>query len=108
MHKIIDYLDDELKDLEKKVISGGKLTEREIEFGKNVAKFEMALLTNERMKEDGHSEGRRYHDMSYGGRYSYADAKDDMISDLHKLMRKAPTEETKHEFRSFIDRLERM
>lgn len=130
MHKIIEYIDDKLKDFEKKVGNGGELSEREIEYGKDLAKFKMALLTNERMESDsGYSEGMRrgyYHDgdMSYAdsraihrdgvGRfsrnngYSYEDAREDMLSDLHKIMRKAPDEKTKREFKSFIDKLDTM
>ena len=129
MHKIIEYIDDELKEIEKKAGNGGELNEREIEYGKNLAKFKMALLTNERMESDGYSEGmpRRYYhdgDMSYAdhrtihrdsmGRYSrnngysYEDAREDMLSELHKIMRKAPDEKTKREFKSFIDKLDTM
>lgn len=129
MHKIIEYIDDKLKELEKKVGNGGELNEREIEYGKNLAKFKMAILTNEAMERDGYSEGmpRRYYhdgDMSYAdhravhrdsmGRYSrnngysYEDAREDMLSELHKIMRKAPDEKTKREFKSFIDKLDTM
>lgn len=53
MHKLCDYLTDELKELEDKVARGGKLSRAEIEDGKNIAKFKMALLTNDRMEQDG-------------------------------------------------------
>lgn len=137
MHKLCEYIDEELKNLEKKVGSGGDLNEREIEYGKNLAKFKMALLTNEAMEKEGYSNdyrggmsrghsmnGRSYDDMSYArgrtgnvrrdsmgrysGDYSYAEAKSDMISGLHELMKDAPDEETKREFKSFISRLEKM
>lgn len=127
MHKIIEYIDDKLKDFERKVGNGGELNEREIQYGKDLAKFKMALLTNSAMERDGsYSEGRGYYhdgDMSYAGRavhrdsmgrysrgegYSYDDAREDMVSELHKLMRKAPDEKTKHEFKAFIDKLDHM
>lgn len=127
MHKIIEYIDDKLKDFERKVGNGGELSEREISYGKDLAKFKMALLTNSAMERDGgYSEGRGYYhdgDMSYAGRtvhrdsmgrysrndgYSYDDAREDMVSELHKLMRKAPDEKTKHEFKTFIDKLDHM
>jgi hypothetical protein len=53
MHKLCDYLTDELKEMEDKVARGGKLSRTEIEDGKNIAKFKMALLTNDRMEQDG-------------------------------------------------------
>lgn len=53
MDKLCRYLDKELEEMENKVGMGGKLSRTEIEDGKNLAKFKMALLTNEAMEEDG-------------------------------------------------------
>ena len=125
MHELCDFIDKELKKLERKVEESGDLNEREVEYGKNLAKFKMALLTNKAMERDGYSEGgmsygRPYYDEmdghSYGrtrrdsmGRYSrndgYSYAKHDMIKELHDLMREAP-EDMKPEFKRFIGRLE--
>lgn len=132
MHGLCEFADKELKKLERKVEESGDLTEREIEYGKNLAKFKMALLTNEAMERD--SDGRSYggyrntpyHEdgMSYGhgrsgnirrdsmGRYSrgegysYTDARDDMIEELHGIMAKAPDEETRQKFKRFMKQLE--
>jgi hypothetical protein len=68
MHKLCDYLTDELKEMEDKVARGGKLSRTEIEDGKNIAKFKMALLTNDRMEQDG-GESEMYPYM--GGYRSY-------------------------------------
>lgn len=129
MHGLCEFIDKELKKLERKVEESGDLNEREVEYGKNLAKFKMALLTNKAMERDGYSEGgvsygRPYYDEmdghSYGRRrgsmgrysrndgYSYDDAREDMVSELHKLMRKAPDEKTKHELKAFIDKLDHM
>ena len=42
------------------------------------------------------------------GGYSYGDAKDDMINDLHELMQDTHDERTKQEFKKFINKLESM
>lgn len=132
MHELCKYIDKELKKLERKVEESGDLNEREIEYGKNLAKFKMAMLTNEAMERDsgysntGRSYGRPYYDDMDGGMshargarrdsigrysrnngYSYADAKEDMMSELREIMKGAPDEETKQEFRDFIRKLER-
>lgn len=62
MDKLCKYIDKELEEMEEKVGMGGKLSRTEIEDGKNLAKFKMALLTNEAMEEDG----------EYSGNYSGA------------------------------------
>jgi len=124
MHGLCEFIDKELKKLERKVEESGDLNEREVEYGKNLAKLKMALLTNNAMERDGYSEGgmsysRPYFDEmdghSYGrrrdsmGRYSrndgYSYAKHDMIKELHDLMKEAP-EDMKPEFKRFIGRLE--
>lgn len=55
MDKICRYIDRELEEYENKVANGGKLSRTEIEDGKNLAKFKMALLTNEAMEQEGYS-----------------------------------------------------
>lgn len=49
MHKLCEYIDKELKKLERKAEQSGDLTEREITYGKDLAKFKTALLTNKAM-----------------------------------------------------------
>lgn len=61
MDKICKYIDKELDELENKVAMGGKLSRADIEDGKNLAKFKMAILTNDRMEED------RDYSNEYGG-----------------------------------------
>ena len=62
MDKLCRYIDKELDELENKVGMGGKLSRADIEDGKNLAKFKMAILTNEAMTEDD----------EYSGEYSGA------------------------------------
>jgi hypothetical protein len=79
MDKLCRYLDKELEEMENKVGMGGKLSRTEIEDGKNLAKFKMALLTNEAMEEDGgysneYSGTRPYRErIMRGNSYEYED-----------------------------------
>jgi hypothetical protein len=134
MHKLCDYLNDELKELEDKVERGGKLSRTEIEDGKNIAKFKMALLTNDAMERDGgesemypymggyrsYTGGRNNERMSdrrgmsnaqrrdSRGRYRYSrnDARAEMIDDLRDMMQDAPDDHTRQRFQHFISELE--
>lgn len=83
MHKLCDYLTDELKEMEDKVARGGKLSRTEIEDGKNIAKFKMALLTNDAMERDG-GESEMYPYM--GGYRSYTgDRNNERMSDRREM-----------------------
>lgn len=135
MHKLCEFIDNELDELEEKVKREGSLSRAEIEDGKNLAKFKMALLTNDAMeREGGESEMypymggyRSYEDGMRDSRrgrsgarrrdamgrysrenrgYSRADARDDMIEDLRDLMNDAPDETTKKHYQKFIRELE--
>ena len=75
MDKICKYIDKELDELENKVAMGGKLSRADIEDGKNLAKFKMAILTNDRMEEDSdysNEYGGMSNRMSYRGGMSNA------------------------------------
>lgn len=51
MHKLIEYICDELEELERKADKGGKLTMSEIQYGDVLAHFKKNLLTGEAMME---------------------------------------------------------
>lgn len=136
MHKLIEYIDDTMQEYEDKVARGSDLSSKDIECLKDLAKTKMAILTNEAMEESdygysregdmrgGYSDrGRMYYgDNSYAGRrgnvkrdsmgrysrrgYSYADAKEDMISELKELAKKAPDEKTRQELEHFANEME--
>jgi hypothetical protein len=87
MHKIIEYIDREMKEYEDKISRGAELSSKDVECLKDLAKTKMAILTNKAMEDEdgGYSErysrddgmdGRTSHGrMYYGGsypRYSYA------------------------------------
>lgn len=51
MHKLIEYICDELEELERKADKGGKLTMSEIQYGDVLAHFKKNLLTGDAMME---------------------------------------------------------
>lgn len=77
MHKLIDYICDELEELERKA-EKGKLSMTEIQYGDTLAHFKKNLLAAEEMTEGrGYSSrGGMYNDRSYnmgGGSYARGD-----------------------------------
>ena len=117
MHKLYEYIDNELKDLERKVGTGQKLSAGEIQYGDMLAHFKKSLLTNDAMEEYEDDYSREYRPMrgsSYArgarrdsmGRYSRDT--DDMVDELTELMHKATDEGTKREFRKFIAKVQEM
>jgi len=138
MHKLIDFLCDELEDLERKAEKEGKLSMAEVQYLDTLAHAKKNLMKADEMSEDGYSErgySRRgtYEGGSYGdgrsyargrgrnakrdsmGRYSsrmypmdYSMAADDMVSELRDMMHDAPDEQTRMEFQKFISKIESM
>lgn len=124
MHKLCEYIDDELMELERKVGKGQKLNASEVQYGDMLAHFKKSLLTSDAMESGGsygrvsYGRGRSYDDgmESYArrrdsmGRYSsdgYSRA-DEMVSELHRLMESAPDDRTRQEFKRFISKIETM
>ena len=131
MHKLINYICDELNELERKAEKNGSLTMSETQYMDTLAHAKKNLLTGEAMMEADGGESGRYMPNSYGmygnnsynnggsyrrsrdsmGRYtsrrgySYDDG---MIEELRSLMESAPDERTKSEFRQFIAKMEKM
>lgn len=137
MHKLCEYIDKELEELEHKAGTGQKLSAGEIQYGDMLAHFKKSLLTNDAMEgyDDDYSNdnramrdnrsmrGNNYRSMRGNsmargrtgnvrrdsmGRYSRDDALDDMVDELEELMEKAPDEQTKKEFRKFINKVQAM
>ena len=129
MHKLCEYIDEELMELERKVGKGQKLNASEVQYGDMLSHFKKSLLTNEAMeggeyssrsyaRRDSYGRGRSYDDgmESYArrrdsrGRYSsegYSRA-EEMVTELHRLMEDAPDERTRQEFKRFINKIESM
>lgn len=134
MDKLCRYVDRELEEYENKVANGGKLSRTEIEDGKNLAKFKMALLTNEAMENEGYSgdwdgiayEGGRMNRRngisgargrgsnakrdrmgrySSEGDYSRADAKEEFMERVYELIDEAPDEHTRKKAERFASEL---
>lgn len=105
MHKLCNYIDEELEEIERKVERGGKLSGSELEYADTLAHLKKSILTNEAMEESGYS--GRYHE-SYAprrdrmGRYS----RDSFKDELHELMNKAPDEKHKRAIRRMIEDME--
>ena len=73
--------------------------------------YSMGDYRGEGSYRDGRSYARGGRRRDAMGRYSsrgYSMAADDMIAELHELMAEAPDEQTKMEFKRFIDKIERM
>lgn len=132
MHKLCEYIDEELMDLEQKVKSSGKLSAGEVEYGDKLAHFKKCLLTNEAMENnyseeygDGMSNtngrsrggrGRSYEGRSYEdgisnarntkrnsmGRYS----RDGFVDKLMEMREAAPNEKSRRAIEKMLDELE--
>ena len=134
MHRLCEYIDKELMEMERGVADGKRLSASELEYADKLAHLKKSILTNEAMEEayddDGYSrhydDGRRMRNdgYSYAGRgrtarrdsmgrysrggYSYDEGKEDMMKELRELMNDAPDEQTKKEFQKFISKMESM
>ena len=72
MHKLIEYICDELEELERKADKEGKLSMAEIQYGDMLAHFKKNLLKAEEMYEDGDGEYSMAMGGSYEGRGGYS------------------------------------
>ena len=71
-HNLCDFIKDELKELDRKVASGGKLSMNEIEYGDKLAHFKKSILTVDAMEnpeEYGYNDDGNYND-NYSRNYS--------------------------------------
>lgn len=135
MHKLMEYVCDELQELERKAEKDGKLSMAEIQYADTLAHMKKNLLkADELWDESEYSEagggtyrgmnsyarrgqgdrsyarGRRYARRDAMGRYSrdgYSYA-DDMTKELREMMEEAPDDRTRQEFQRFIQKLEQM
>ena len=131
MDKLCKYIDKELDELENKVGMGGKLSRADIEDGKNLAKFKMAILTNEAMENDGEysndymqggnsygynrgasyrgrrrdSMGRYSRDDYNRGEYSRAEAEDEFRERLEEAMHSAPDEHKRKKLERMLNEM---
>lgn len=123
MQKMIDFICDELDDIERKAEKDGKLSMTEIQYADTLAHLKKNLLTAEAMTEDGgYSRGGSYARGRNArrdtiGRYArnydrggYSRAEDDMdavIADLRSMAGELPAEKQR-EVHRFIQKIEQM
>ena len=131
MHKLIDYICDEMEDLERKVEKGGKLSMQEIQYMDTLAHAKKNILTADAMEEADYSNdysGRDYAGRDYStapnrgrgsrarrdsmGRYAsdemggYSRGKMDLKEDLRELERNASDDETRRMIQRWMRQLE--
>lgn len=126
MHKLYEYICDELKDLERKAETGQKLSMAEVEYMDKLIHTKKNLLKIEEMEDESeysnamnsyYERGSNRNNRSYArrrdsrGRYSrdgmYSMA-GDMAEELRDLMKSAPDSQTRQEIQHIVSRLEQM
>ena len=122
MHKLIDYICDELEELERKADKDGKLSMSEVQYGDTLAHFKKNLLKAEEMSDDGYSGNysMRGDDMPYRGGNSYARGRrgsvrrdsmgrysnaGDFMEDLQELMRSAPNDRVRQKLQNIVSEM---
>ena len=135
MHKLIDYVCDEMEELERKAEKGGKLSMSELQYADTLAHLKKNILTADAMmgedeysntdgsyargrgsnarrdsmgrysREGSYRDGRSYRGGSYERGYSRAEAKEDMLMQLRGMEQDAD-EESKHMIRKWIKQVE--
>lgn len=114
MHKLMEYINDELKNLERKA-ENGKLSMAEIQYGDTLAHFEKSLLTSEAMKDSDYSRDDYSRDYSYARRrdnmgrympYSREDAKEDLRNQLKDLERNAKDDDSRRMIKHWMKQME--
>ena len=119
MNVILDYICDEIDEIEQKIQKEGKLSMSEIEYLDKLEHIKKDRLTSEAMMDGGYSNdgsydgyngngggmtggnymrgnsGRRGGRMPYGRRYSRDEAKDEVMRHLEKAMNGASGEQRK-------------
>lgn len=114
MHKLLEYICDELDELERKVSKDGKLSTTEVQYMDTLLHAKKNLLKSEEMYEEGYSESV-YPAGSYRnirrdrmGRYSSGrdKAKEELITGLRELGRDSSDEETRMMVKKWIKQLE--
>lgn len=137
MHELLNYVCDELEELEKKASKGGKLSMSEIEYADKLAHLKKNILRADELMDDGYSGDSYMHDGNYPsydgrsyargrgtnakrdsrGRYSsdgyrysrrgYSMDDDSVVQELRDIMDKAP-EHMRAEIQRTISKMEQM
>ena len=130
MHKLIEYVCDELDEIERKASKDSKLSMAEIQYADTLAHLKKNLLKADEMMDEGEYSGASYRgnyyndgrDTSYArgrgrnakrdsmGRYSsrgYSYGNNEMVEQLEGLMEDAP-EQVKRDIQKLITKVENM
>lgn len=120
MHKILDFVCDELDDIEKKAEKGG-LSMSEVQYADTLARLKKNILKAEQMEGEAEYSMRgytsrtmpTYYGNSYArrrdrmGRYSNGYSRtEDMVSQLRAMMENAPNEMTRQDIQRLVTKLE--
>lgn len=125
MHKLMEYICDEMDDLERKVEKEGKLSATEVQYLDMLAHTKKNLLkTDEMMEGEGEYSGYSRRGGSYArgrgrnakrdrmGRYSsdggYSMAAEDMAEELRSMAGEAPNDRIRAELQNMSRRIEQM
>lgn len=136
MHKLIEYICDELEEIQRKS-EKGKLSMAEVEYADKLAHLKKNILRSDELMDEGYSgdtyrersnvypmdrgtsfaRGRgsqanrdsrgRYSSDDYA-RYGYARDNREMVDELREIMRSAPDERMRNELQKTISRMEQM
>lgn len=118
MHELVQYICDEMDNMEKKISKGGKLSSAELEYLDMLAHTKKNLLTGDAMMESHSYDQDSY--SSYGrGKYARRDSmgryssemgysRDAWMDSVHNLMRSAPNERAREELQRFVNKMETM
>ena len=111
MHKLMDFVCDELYDLESKT-DKGKLTLQDIQYADMLAHLKKSLLTIEAMEESGYSndEGSYRRGRDSMGRYASRDYRysrdaDEMRSHLEEMKNDAKDEKSKRMIEEWMNQI---
>ena len=129
MHKLIEYICDELEELERKADKDGKLSMAEVQYMDTLAHAKKNLLKSDEMWEDSEysgADGRSYARDGRGGDRSYARGRgrnarrdsmgrysreggysmaDDFRMDLEDLMKDAPNEQVRQKLQRIMSEM---
>jgi len=128
MHKLIEYICDELEELERKADKDGKLSMAEVQYMDTLAHAKKNLLKSDEMMEDGEYSGadRSYARGGMGGDRSYARGRgrnarrdsmgrysreggysmtDDFRMNLEELMQDAPNEQVRQKLQRIMSEM---
>lgn len=113
MHKLMEYVCNELEDIERKAERDGSLSMTEVQYADTLLRMKKNILKTDEMSEDG-SYGMYRDSRSYSarGRNARRDsrgryASGSMSDQLRDMMDDAPDESTRMEIQRFIDKLDR-